>query len=824
MRDTVHDFRYAIRQLRRTRSFTVLAVLTLGLGIGVHTAFFGIVSAVIARIAPFSQYDGVYLVSLTDRRTQARFGIPADQFRLVEADPPKSAAALAGIGSHEATTISAPGHADSVVAEPVTGQFAQVFDLRAQAGRWIAPDDDRASAAPAVVISDRLWRDWFAADPPAAGRAVVNINRKPFTVVGVAAASFRGVALGFDTPDIWVPESSLSFLFPTRSQRWFDARSLTVFAKRRYGAPPPELRDRIQPVLKGGWSGSITRPATVTVVPAAAAFGRPASVLRRAVFSLSGLVLLAACANLANMLYARGTQREGELAVRLSLGAKPGRILRLLLAEAAVLGLLGGAVGLAIAIGAIRVFGHAFPTFLFDRTHSISLDLSPDYRVFLYAFGSSLGAALLVGTTTALRAARISPLRSMAAAGAAGGVTRRARLRTVFVAVQVTATLILVMGAGLFLENPPQNLDLDKRLTFDASHVTTASIDLSIHGYEEPRGRAFFDRLLSEAVRIPGVESAAFASAVPGGVDQAAAEVTPLIAEDSATRPTGNPRRIRASIARVSPGLTDTLGVPLRRGRQFTQWDTEGAPLVAIVTESTADALYPAKDAVGQRVQLGFGGPWLTIVAVVDDPIAGASETGVFARPSNFIFVPAAQHYRPKMLVVIRSAAPAAQIDPLRAAIRGIDDQVALYRASTLEEALLAWAAPVRAANLLMTTLGVLALTIAMLGVYGVIDYFVTTRNREFGIRLALGATPRRIVRIVLDHTIHVVLVGLLFGVLITALGSRLIEASIIRLVPNQLSTWTIVPLLVLMTGILAAYLPARRASRVDPNVALRDL
>jgi putative ABC transport system permease protein len=783
MRGTIQDLRYAIRQLGRTRTFAVLAVLTLGLGIGVHVAFLGIVNAVIARIIPVSRSDGVYLVSLQETRTQAVLGIPSDQFRTVEQNPPESVAATAAVGSRERVTVSAPGHADSVLAEPVTGQYARVFDLHTQAGRWLGPEDDRAGSAPAAVISDRLWRDWFAADPGTTGRGVININRKPFNVVGVASARFRGVTAGFDTPDVWIAESTLPSLYPTRGTQWLTGHSLTMFVKSRYGAAPAEIRDRIQPVVRGGWSGKIEFPAAVIVTPAQTALERSVSVLKRVVFSFSGLVLLAACANLANMLYARGTQREGELAVRLSLGANPARILRLLLAEAGVLGLLAGGVGLAIAVGATRIFGLAFPRFLVDRTHSVSLDLSPDYRVFLAALGSGLAAALLVGTMTAFRATRVAPLRALASAGAACGVTRRARLRTVFVAVQVTVALILVMGAGLFLENPPQNLDLDKRLNFDASRMATAGVDLSLHGYDESSGRLFFDRLLTGARKIPGVESAALASAVPGGVDQAEAEVSPLIAEDSATRPTGNPRRIRASVAIVSPALTDTLELPLRRGRQFTQWDAEGAPLVAIVTESTAAALYPQKEAVGRRVQLGFGGPWLIIVAIVADPIAGASDAGVFARPSNFIFVPAAQHYKPRMLVVIRSAAPAAKIDPLRAAILGIDNQVALYRASTLEEAFLAWAAPVRAANLLMTTLGLLAMTIAMLGVYGVIDYFVATRSREFGIRLALGATPRKLIKMVLDQAIHVILVGLLCGVLITTLGSRLIENSIIRVV-----------------------------------------
>jgi predicted permease len=827
MRDILQEFWYGCRQLSRARGFTLIAVLTLGLGVGVNTAFFAIANAITRQLVPPVKEDGVFVIKLTElqRGVSTTDSMSLGELRNIEKDPPPDIAAVAAADFREAATVTAPGWADQLRVEPVTGQFAQVFDLRAQAGRWLSVDDDRAGSGSCVaVISDRLWRQWFSARPAAPGTAVIRINRRAYTVVGVAEPQFRGVGIGLMAPEIWIPAASLPVLYPERSTGRLNARSLTVFVKGRTGAPSAELRTRVRPFIKAGWNGNLTIPVAVTVVPSHEVRSAPAAPLRLVMLGFSSLVLLAAAANLANMLYARGSQRQGELAVRMSLGASRFRIVRLLVVEALALGLLAGFIGFLVSTAATRGFVRAFPSFALDRSIRVSLDLAPDRQVFLYAIVISVAGAVLVGIVTALRAARSAPLRTITAAGTAHTTPAASRLRTSLVAVQVTAALILVMGAGLFLENPPRDMSLDKRLIFDPASIATAGIDLNLEGYDEARGRAFLDRLLAALSRMPGVEHAALADGVPGAVGRAAPPVVALIAEDSATRPTGNPRKIQASSAGVSAAFFDTLGVPVLRGRAFLSWETAGAPLTAMVTQSTAEALYPRDEALGKRVQYGFGGPWMTIVGVTADPIDGASDAGVFSRPANFIFVPAGQHYRPKITILLKSPAAGAQAEALRAAVRELDDQLPIFDAGTLQESLLAWLAPIRAANLLVATLGALALIIALLGVYGVINFFVTTRKREFGIRLALGATPRQVIRMVIDHTIHLLLVGLLFGVFVTTVSSRLIQNNIVRMMPNQLASWTAVPLIVLATGILAGYLPARRAARVDPNVALREL
>lgn len=440
--------------------------------------------------------------------------------------------------------------------------------------------------------------------------------------------------------------------------------------------------------------------------------------------------------------------------------------------------------------------------------------------ILTFAIVCGMLSSVILGILTGVAASRSTAAIAIRNAGAMTG-TARSRSRTLLVAVQVTAAMLLVMATGIVLENAPS--DLSSRVLYDAQPLTAAEVDLTPYGYNMTMAGVFFEQLLASARRVPGVERAALASAIPGGIGAEAPDVVWLLA---ATRNnmSGGTRRIKASSVAVSPAFFATAGIRLERGRAFTQADGDGAPLTAILSRSAADVLFPSRDPIGAPVTYGFQGPSFTVVGIVADPVTGPSDEAPFGQPSNVVFIPLAQHPRLDATLVVRAPAAGPLGVPLRAIVRSIDDRVGLFEPARVTESRLAWAAPLNAARLLLCAGASAALTIALLGIYGMLTYFVSRRTKEFGIRMAVGATRAQIARLVFDHTVHVLLIGLLCGVLIASVGSRLLEHTLVQLMPNEIRTWAIVPMLMLATGIVAGCIPALRASRVDPNVALREL
>jgi putative ABC transport system permease protein len=538
---------------------------------------------------------------------------------------------------------------------------------------------------------------------------------------------------------------------------------------------------------------------------------------------LASMVLVAACANLANMLYARGTGRAGEVAVRLSLGASRGRVMRLFLAETTVIAGLSALAGFGLAAAGLAAAGFALSGLRIPQIRWTTMALAPsaDARVFVFAIGASTAAAAAVGLLTAWRSSRVAPLRSLGGAGTqTTGGERGGWLRTGLVAIQITAAVLLVMGAGTALETTlPQ---LSRRLHYDATQVLASQLDLRLHGYTPADGRAFVARVLDAASGIDDMEAVAVADGVPGGVGRVGASLSPLVAEPPAGGRAGAARRVYSTYTRATPGLLEVLGLRLVRGRDLSANDVAGAPLVAIVSQAAAAALWPGDDALGKRVQLGTG-PWITVVGLVADPMSSSERYQTFS-PAPWAIVPFDQWYQPDLLVLARSRRAPALSEPLQQAIRSIAEDLAIFETATIDRSIVAWAGPQLGAARMIVALGAVALFIATMGVYGVIAYFVSRRTREFGLRLALGATQGHVIRMVYDHAVHIVLVGLLPGVFVAAVGSRVLEARVALIFPNEIRTWAIAPLVILAAGVVAALVPARRAARVDPNVALRHL
>jgi predicted permease len=541
------------------------------------------------------------------------------------------------------------------------------------------------------------------------------------------------------------------------------------------------------------------------------------------------------------MLYARATERSGETALRLSLGATRGRLLRQELVETTLLAGLAAAFGLVLALGASALLARVMPTFELNRYMQIALDLSPDHRVLFIALAAGLASALLVGGLTAWHASRMVPLDVLAASSVNQGVTRRTgRTRLVLVSLQVTVAVLVALATGLLWEQVAQDFERQNvrnyHVNYDSESVVTGRIDVRLHGYEEAAGQHFFAQALDAVRAVPGVDRVALADALPGARESGPRYT--MFEQFSIEPPSGPARRQPSHFVRVSPGFFDAIGLGLREGRDFLASDVAGAQAVAIVSASFARSLWPDEPAMGR--QFTFAGELrpVTIVGVAEDPVGSADTSPL--QVSHMVFLPLGQpgpgrseealrrgwsrNFEPSLLIVARSMTPAAVYDPIRAALRRINDDVAVQNLSSARDSLLAWLAPLRALTILMTSAGTFALSISMLGVYGVVSYFVSLRRRELAIRLALGASPRQVLALVLAHTRKTVLIGLLPGVWIGASGSRWIETTRFDLMPNEIRTWVAVPLLILIAGLAAGYVPARRASKIDPNVALRSL
>jgi predicted permease len=830
MMSLLHDVRYAARQLLRTPGFTAAGIVTLGLGIGANTAFFAAVNAVVFRPMRTVQLDRVYQPTFkASHSVHFSERMPLAPFRLLEARlPPAIEAVDAQYSGVRDVLVHIPGRAERAYALGITAGHTAVFGLHAQLGRFVSNDEDHGRVR-AAVISDRLWREWFNGARGITEHGIIRMNGDAFQIVGVAPAGYRGPGHFVGTNiDLWVPLS------------YFDATLRKgsvplVYLKLRSGASVEEATAQTAAVVEGADLPGWVRREPYRLSLHRAVQYSPYRTQGIALLWLSAFVLLAACANLANMLYVRGVHRSAEMAVRQSLGATSRRIFQLLLVESALIGLCATALGLAIALAATRMFAAAFPLFR-DRAARVTLDLSPDYFVFAYAFGAGAAAALLVGTTSAWRSSRIPPQRAMAVGDAVTSVTRtRRRTRLGLVALQVAAAVVLLMAAGAFFQQ--FRATFEQGVTFDTKPLAAARVDLARHGYHQQSTQGFLRRLLAEVRALPGIEQASVADGIPAGGYLGGFEVT-FVAERTDLPPTryvttSHPKA-NGTLHAVSPRFLQTLGLELLQGRDFQEADRDGGELVAIVSRSMAARLWPNADPLGRRLMLGNEGHWRTVVGVAADPATVPRNQPIKeVSRARMVLVPAEQRYpvdvrRPveprEMLIVIRAADARGQLDALRAAVRRLDENVALFDAATLDESMLAWYAPLRAARVLMGTLAGIALAIATLGVYSVVSFLVARRSREFGIRMALGARRRQVLKMVMDEAVHLLLVGLFAGVFVTALGERVLQARRYGLQPNELSTWAAVLVLMITVGLAAAFIPARRAAGIDPSAALRHL
>lgn len=812
---------------------------------------FGIVEQMVFKPARASTHPGVYHAG----------AVQIPDFETLAADLPSGVVALA---THEPNVglLQVPGRAERATVWRVSGGYADVFGVRPQAGRWINHDDNLSGevdpkrevngsrypivlgqlGADVVVISDRIWREWFRASRDVVGTGTLLVDHRPMRIVGVAPAAFE------TSIDAWMPFGARRLL--TREELE-DARhrkpfpgwrgpvpeprqpTLRTVIRKESGASLAEVNDRLTAAVKARIA-TPEMPATRFDIQPDRVDGR---LLRTGyvVLGFAALIFVAACANLANMVYARAIDREGELAVRLALGAGRFHVARLLIAEPFLISAAATATGLLLAAGALRLFTNVFPAFQVSYWESIRVDLILDWRIVACASIAGLLAAVVVSIGSLRRSSRVPLLARIAAGGPAVVAKTEARsLRTFLVAVQISAAVLLLTATGMLLENTSKRLN--RRLLFDTGQLVTATIELPA-AYDESRGRHFFAQLLERVRALDGVTSAALTDALPGGEGPWPRSGVSSISVEAPDRGfSAVPKRIDGHWIHVSPGLLDTIGLRLIRGRDLLPTDDTGSEPVAVVTVSTAAHFWPGKDALNQRVLCCGSRQPRRVVGVVADPIGtntvplsldlgeAIAAAGTSSDAGAYVVLPAAQQFSRTMLIVAKSAAPEALTDRLREAIAALDPGVPVFNAGLAGTTQFGQWRAEQSVRLLAGVLGTLSLTIAVLGVFAVVSYFVSRRTREFGLRLALGSTRGQILRLVIDHGIHMVLIGLLPAVLLASLGTRVLQVELVRLHPNGIMVWVAVPLIMLAAGVLAAYVPARRASRVEPNRTLKEL
>jgi len=803
------DLRYGLRMLLKNPGFTTVAILTLALGIGANTAIFTLLDKVLIRPLPVEQPH--QLVTFVEDAS----GAPGIFSYPLYAEIRDRNDELLGVVAYEQRPFSmSDGNAtERVIGQIVSGNYFATLGVRPALGRFFLPEEDRTpNTHPVIVISHGLWRKSFGADPAVIGKTL-NLNAYRYTVVGVAPSEFTGTTRG-TACDVYVPimmqarvGARRDGMLDNRNAGWLQliGRLKPNVTRQQAQAALSTPVDDAARTFSGKDADNIGDPTKVFLMDGSRGHTdrvKDLSTPLKLLMGVVGFVLAVACANVANLLLARASKRRKEIAVRLAIGAGRWRIVRQLLTESAILAGLGGGAGLLVA--------YWFTGLLLriqQQTNYIprALDGSLDERALGFTLGLSFVTGIVFGLAPALVASKpdfVAVLKEET--HGLERVARRLSLRNLLVVTQVALSLVVLIGAGLLLKSLRSLQAIDPG--FDPAKVVTVSFDLGQNGYNEARGRQFIAQLSERVAALPGVETVSFArivafSDIPW--------VGPLIIEGSRPQP--------VNTNAIGPNYFQTLGASIAQGREFTARDTADAPLVVVVNESAARRYWPGQEVVGKRIVRGR--QFAEVIGVVRD----SKEKGLTADPRPALYTPLLQNYFPELTLHVRTATPS---QTLLAAVRreaqSLDPTLPVYNLGTLAQQKDGSLYTERLAAALLTIFGLLALSLAAVGIYGVLSYAVTERTREMGIRLSLGARPRDLLKLVLRQGMILTLIGLVVGVGASFALTRLIAKLLYGVSATDPLTFVVIPILLTGVALLACWIPARRATRVDPLVALR--
>jgi len=812
----IQDLKYATRILRKSPGFTAVVVLTLALGIGANTAIFSMVDSFLLRPLPVK--DGKELVVLTMQMNkgplQNQFSIP--EYRDLQSQTNE---VFDGVFGYELGLdgISVNGHAERVLTEYVTGNFFSVLGIKPALGRFVLPGEGETRGAdPVIVLGYAYWKDHFGGNPDVVGMKV-SLDGIPMTIVGVAPKGFTGV-WALANPQAYLPVGMGLTQNPSDFMTNRGYRNLGVLARLKPGMSIAQADSSLAVIAQRFSQDHPDVEKSMSINTYSELRSRPDPnpqnplVLISTLFlGLSTIVLVLACVNVANILLVRATIREREMAIRAALGAARSRLMRQLLTESILLATLGGAAGILLGAwgsavaGSIRV-GTELP---------VNLDFSLDWRIFAFAFAAAMLTGLIVGAVPAIRIARanLSSILHEGGRTVAGG---RHRVRSVLVAAQVAGSLMLLIIAGLFARSLQRAQKLD--LGFNPKGVVNFNLDPSEIGYDETRGLAFFKTLLNRVRELPGVESASLTSAVPMGYFNNADTLT----IEGFEQPAGQAAPY-AVYGLITSDYFHTMQIPLLRGRIFTDAENKSAPRVAIVNETMVKRYWHDLDPIGRQFRLAADVTHpVTVVGIAKNSRFGSSSGEI---GPNF-YMPVTQQYTGSSLTTlqVRSAAPSAEvIREVQQAITAIAPDLPVFDVKTMTEALdtLNGLLIYKIGAVLAASMGILGLILAVVGVYGVLSYAASQKTHEIGIRMALGARPLDILKMVFGEGLLIVGGGILAGLAAAFACARLAD-SFITVSATDPVTYVTVTLLLASVALAACWIPAHRSMRVDPMVALR--
>ncbi len=804
----LQDLRYAFRMLAKSPGFSIVAVLTLALGIGANAAIFSVVNAVLLEPLPYSNPGR--LVNLADARPTTAItgaGISWPVFMELR-DHSRVFSTMAGLAGH-ALTLTGQGEPADVSTIAVTPDFFTVFGRQPLLGRALLPEDGVRDAAPVVVLSENLWRSRFGANPQIAGSAIT-LDQRAYTVIGVMPAGFHTPFFN-KTDQVWIPlvQDPLFGKWQTRPPQ---AHWMPVIARLQPSVSQQEARSELLTISaalarrfpeENGWLLGIEPLKNVLVGDVRS----PLLLLLCAV----GLVLLIACANIANLLLARATTRAKEIGIRIALGANNRRIARQLLTEGAILGLLGGAAGIALAWFSVSILAPFLPPEL-RQLHPIRVD----GFVFSFALALSLAAGLVSGLAPVLYAARSSPQANLREGRGAGEARGSQRARNSLAVTEVALAVVLLVGAGLLMRSFSRLLSVDPG--FETQNMVKADVSLPRFQYSTPQQwSAFANELMTRLQARPGLQDSAIAAPLPI-LDTAV--VLPFAIAGNPPLPQG--ASDTADYVAASPQYFHVMGISVIRGRLFNLDDTLASPPVAVISETLARRYFPHQDPLGRQLVFGFP-PQNNISRQIVGVVADMHDVSLAADPGPMMYVPFAQApFWGGEVVVKSSLGVAAVADAIRTETRSIDKNLPITEIETLPGALHESVAGARFRTLLLEVFGGIALSLAAIGIYGVISFSVSRRSREIGVRMALGATHSSVQRLVIWESTKLLFVGLAIGIPAALALMHFLSALLFGVAPTDPLTFAAVALLLTFVTLAAAYLPARRAMLVDPIVALR--
>ena len=815
----LQDLRYGIRLLLKSPGFTAVAVLSLALGIGANTAIFSIINAVLLRPLPFEDPDRLVLIWHKWKMIDLSWGAVSAPSFIIYRDQASSFERVAVVKNWSAN-LTGQGESERITGFLVSSSFFPTLGVQPALGRTFLQEEDQPGANQVVVLNDNIWKRRFGSDPNLIGKKIM-LDGSSYSVIGIMPQSF-------DFPrenEMWAP---IAFTPEELSDSNHSYENFMTIARLREDVSLQEAQAEMNTIAgrvqqqypraypkESEWGIGVSSVRELLIGNV-----RPTLLL---LFGAVGLVLLIGCANVANLLLARATARQKEIAVRLALGANRWRLMRQLLSESMILGLLSGALGLLIAFWVVGVIPKAIPSdvaWFLPNWNEVSID----NRVLGFTLGISLLTALIFGLVPGIQASRLDINESLKEGGRRGTSSVSSnRIRGILVISEVALALVLMTVAGLLIRSFSSLQALDPGLR--TQNVLTMQLSLTKNKYANNRQTSsFYDRVLQQMASVPGVESAGIVSWLPliFGDSMGSFFIEGRPQEPGENNPHG-------SIRIASPGYFRAMGITLKIGRDFLERDTADATPVIIIDEMVAQSYWPNEDSIGKRVAVSREGGrsnrlWRHVIGVVGH----VRHQGLDVESKMQMYIPSLQFQVPRIdqrtmyLVVRTTSDPMSMFPAVRSAIHAVDADQPVTKVATMEQVLSGSLSQRRLPMLVIAALAVLALVLTIVGIYGIVSYSVGQRNHEIGIRMALGASRGNVTALIVKQGLQLALIGVGIGLVAAFSLTRFIASLLYGVSATDLATFASVPLLLVGITALASYLPARRAARVDPMLALR--